>query len=245
MPRIRRCHYRRVIDQEDRVPRSASDVFRAWVATGIAVAVSTVVQVAYVLGADSSRLRLAEFTAVSLLVVFIGQFAVYQLLTWRAFDGLPAAELTRRVTATTPRSARARRREAWLGAGPKGWASTAALTALAAALLIAVNDELRTRTVLVVLSLVTVAVGWTMVAMAYALRYLRTDTVEGGLAFPGTEPPIWRDYVYLAVQVSTTFSTSDADVTSSRMRGQVTAHGLVAFVFNTVIVALLVSALIG
>lgn len=107
------------------------------------------------------------------------------------------------------------------------------------------NDDLRTRPPLLILSFLAVLSGWTMVVVAYAVQYLRLDTADGGLDFPGSGGPRWRDYVYLAVRVSTTFSTSDADVTTTSMRGQVVTQSLIAFVFNTVIVALLVSAVVA
>lgn len=62
--------------------------------------------------------------------------------------------------------------------------------------------------------------------------------------FPGRPELVRRDYFYLAVQVSTTFSTSDVELTTTEMRGTSTAQSILAFVVNTVIVALLVSALL-
>lgn len=141
---------------------------------------------------------------VALFTVSLVQFVTYQVLTWHAFDGLSPTELTSRGNATTARSVRDRRRVALLAGGPKSWSSTAALFALAAALLIAVNDDLRTRPPLLILSFLAVLSGWTMVVVAYAVQYLRLDTANGGLDFPGSGGPRWRDYVYLAVQVSTT-----------------------------------------
>ena len=98
--------------------------------------------------------------------------------------------------------------------------------------------------IVVVLCVVDVVAGWVMVVLAYAVTYLRRDVESGGLDFPGTEQPVWRDYVYVSVQVSTTFATSDVTVTNTAMRGCVTSQTLIAFVFNTVIVALLVSVML-
>ncbi len=64
------------------------------------------------------------------------------------------------------------------------------------------------------------------------------------MEFPGDSAPTWDDYVYLAVQVSTTFSTHDGTVVTTAMRRKVTAQSVIAFVFNTVIVALVVSAML-
>lgn len=138
----------------------------------------------------------------------------------------------------------ARRLETWLGYGPRAFAVTAAALGLTAALVIALSGTLRVQAAIVTLSLLSVAIGWTMIIFAYALRYLRLNVDRPGLVFPGRPELVWRDYFYLAVQAPTTFSTSDVEVTTTEMRGTVTAQSIIAFVFNTVIVALLVSALL-
>ena len=171
-------------------------------------------------------------------------FALYQMLTWRAFARLDPERLVRWTTATTPRTVAARRMETWLGYGPRAFAVTAAALGLTAALVIALSDTLRVQAAIVTLSLFTVAIGWTMIIFAYALKYLRQNVEHPGLVFPAHAELVWRDYFYLAVQVSTTFSTSDVEVTTTEMRGTVTAQSIIAFVFNTVVVALLVSALL-
>ena len=43
--------------------------------------------------------------------------------------------------------------------------------------------------------------------------------------------------------MATTFGTTDVDVTTTRLRRAVMGHAVLTFVFNTVIIALLVSAL--
>ena len=49
------------------------------------------------------------------------------------------------------------------------------------------------------------------------------------------------DFNYLAIQVSTTFSSSDVTIERTDARRVVSVHSLIAFAFNTIIVALLVS----
>ena len=69
-----------------------------------------------------------------------------------------------------------------------------------------------------------------------------TATV-GGLTFPGYGGVVFWDCVYLATQVQTTFSSSDVVVGTTLTRKIVTGHTLVAFAFNTVIIALLIAVL--
>ena len=82
-------------------------------------------------------------------------------------------------------------------------------------------------------------------ATAYAVRYAREQAASGGVSFAKTPEPVFADYLYLAVQIATTFSSSDVTIETTRMRRLVTANSLISFTFNTVIVALLVSVLVS
>ncbi|EME96375.1 DUF1345 domain-containing protein [Streptomyces mobaraensis] len=96
---------------------------------------------------------------------------------------------------------------------------------------------------LVALALVVVA--WVCVVLAFAVTFQADNLVEDerALDFPGGEAPAWADYVYFALAAMTTFGTTDVNVTSRDMRRTVAANTVVAYVFNTVTVASLVSAL--
>ncbi len=92
-----------------------------------------------------------------------------------------------------------------------------------------------------------VVVGWVCVMVSFAVAFHADNLVEEeqALDFPGRQPAEWADYVYFAVAVMTTFGTTDVTVTSREMRRTVTSNAAIAFVFNTVIVATIVSALSG
>lgn len=95
-----------------------------------------------------------------------------------------------------------------------------------------------------------IVVSWVAILIAFAVAYHADDALTDGqgLNFPGDKPSAqatdWSDYIYFSVAVSTTFGTTDVDVTSTQMRRTITVHGLIAFVFNTVILAAVVSALL-
>ncbi|MGW0993218.1 DUF1345 domain-containing protein [Streptomyces sp. NPDC002520] len=99
----------------------------------------------------------------------------------------------------------------------------------------------------VVVALTLVVVAWICVVASFAVTFQADDLLEDeqGLDFPGEGSTVWADYVYFALSVMTTFGTTDVNVTSREMRRTVAAHGVIAFVFNTVTVATLVSALQG
>ncbi|GAA4989153.1 DUF1345 domain-containing protein [Kineococcus glutinatus] len=89
-----------------------------------------------------------------------------------------------------------------------------------------------------------VVAAWCTMAVTYAADYARR-AADGGLDFPGAEPPAFADFLYFSVGVSTTFGTTDVTVTTRAVRRTVLGHSLVAFGFNTVVLALLVSALLS
>ncbi|MFD8406112.1 DUF1345 domain-containing protein [Streptomyces anulatus] len=96
------------------------------------------------------------------------------------------------------------------------------------------------------LALSLVVIAWTCVVVAFAVTFQADNLVENGeaLDFPGGgTAAAWADYVYFAVAVMTTFGTTDVNVTSRDMRRTISANAIIAFVFNTVTVASLVSAL--
>ena len=97
----------------------------------------------------------------------------------------------------------------------------------------------------VALAIATVALSWTFTHTIFALRYAHQFYGEGhhadGLKFPGDERPDYWDFVYFAFVIGMTFQVSDVAVTSKHVRRSVIAHGVVAFVFTTAIIALTVN----
>lgn len=72
-----------------------------------------------------------------------------------------------------------------------------------------------------------------------------TEGVAGGLAFPGEDSPDYWDFLYFSLVIGMTCQVSDVQVTSRRMRRLALAHGLIAFLFNTVVLALCINLLAG
>jgi uncharacterized membrane protein len=100
----------------------------------------------------------------------------------------------------------------------------------------------------VALVAVTLLVSWLMTHTAFAYRYAheyyeRDDTgkISAGLAFPGEDDPDYWDFCYFALVLGMTFQVSDVQITSRKLRRLAAAHGLLGFLFNTVILALSVN----
>jgi uncharacterized membrane protein len=98
----------------------------------------------------------------------------------------------------------------------------------------------------------TVLSAWAFIHVSFALRYAgsyfrktETGAVAGGLVFPACDQPGWPEFVYQAFVVGCAFATADVNVTASGMRGIVLVQGVLAFVFNTVILALTINIAAG
>ena len=99
------------------------------------------------------------------------------------------------------------------------------------------------------LAIGTITLSWAAVHTTFALHYAhefyRADK-PGGLAFPSgddadaAEADYW-DFVYFAFVIGMTAQTSDVGITDKSIRRIATAHGIVSFVFNTALVALMVN----
>ena len=108
----------------------------------------------------------------------------------------------------------------------------------------------------ILLAIATVTISWFVTHLIFAVHYAHEDyapdddgnpaTLEqGGLAFPGGEPSDYWDFVHFAVVIGVASQTADIAFTSKRMRRIGTVHGLAAFSFNTVILALTINILAG
>lgn len=86
-------------------------------------------------------------------------------------------------------------------------------------------------------------------ALRYAHEYYETEpgamAVTGGLEFPGEKNPDYWDFVYFALVLGMTFQVSDVQITARKFRRLATVHGLIGFLFNTVIIALTVNIAAG
>lgn len=82
-----------------------------------------------------------------------------------------------------------------------------------------------------------------MFAVHYAHEFYDgpDDERTPGLEFPGHEPPDYWDFVYYSFVIGTACATADINVISKTMRRLTTLHCVVAFFFNTTVLALMVN----
>ena len=98
---------------------------------------------------------------------------------------------------------------------------------------------------------ITFATSWLLVHTAFALHYAHAYYVALGrdgappLEFPRQETPVYMDFLYFATVIGMTSQTADVAVATTRLRRLVMAHGVVAFVFNTTLLALTINIAAG
>ncbi len=107
----------------------------------------------------------------------------------------------------------------------------------------------------IALSVAAIVLSWALVHTLFALRYahhyyadahkVAKDDIEGGLMFPGDENPDYGDFAYFSFIIGMTCQVSDVQISSKHMRRLATVHGLIAFTFNTAILALFVNIVAG
>lgn len=95
----------------------------------------------------------------------------------------------------------------------------------------------------------SVACTWLLTQSVFTLRYAhlyyRDAGGEGGLEFPGDEPPDDLDFAYYAFTVGMCFQVSDVVITDRGIRRTTLIHGVVSYFYNTMILALVVNLTVG
>lgn len=91
----------------------------------------------------------------------------------------------------------------------------------------------------VALGLTTVLLSWCFVHTAFAVHYAHDWWRNGhGLMFPHNGSPTYSEFLYHSFTVATNLAVSDVQTQTPSMRLLVGIHSVVAWVFNTAIVAL-------
>jgi uncharacterized membrane protein len=92
----------------------------------------------------------------------------------------------------------------------------------------------------------TVALSWTFTHVVFTLHYANVyykpdADGPGGLDFPGQRAPDYRDFLYYSFVIGCAAQTGDVATVTPAMRRLTLVHGIVAFAFNTAILALMIN----
>jgi uncharacterized membrane protein len=108
------------------------------------------------------------------------------------------------------------------------------------------------RTLRIAIVSATLVLSWLLTHVVFSVRYAHEwyDTGEArqlkrGLVFPGDTLPDYMDFLYFAMVLGMTFQVSDVQITARHLRRLALLHGLVSFLYNTIIVALTVNIAAG
>jgi uncharacterized membrane protein len=97
------------------------------------------------------------------------------------------------------------------------------------------------------LATITIALSWAAVHTTFALHYAHDyyrGAKPGGLQFPSGdshENADYWDFVYFSFVIGMTAQVSDVGITDKTIRRTATAHGIISFIYNTALVALMVN----
>jgi len=223
--------------------RLATEFRRIWTAVGVMMALSLIVAIPYNVFFDTARTDPVTYYVVSYMGYWTVFVVVYTIMTLWVFRRRDRADLEHVLGASAPKQRSALARWFIDGGGAVSWTVQVSVLSVLIIVVLWTNERYRSSVAMTLGGGVLVAACWLMMVISYAVQYAREDLVRPGLKFAGTEPPVFDDYFYQSITVSTSVALSDVSATTTQMRRVVRSHTLVAFAFNTVIVALLVSLL--
>jgi uncharacterized membrane protein len=217
------------------------EAVRHSIASAIAVALGFAVLAAVRLVAGASFDESTATTA--FLAITFGLYGpIFLALTALAFRGLHGDRLRALLVRSDERSRLVR---FFFLSGPKSWAAIVVFVGVASVVLLATGDLERSGIWLPAICVLGVAGTWVLMVAVFAVDYMRSWANDHSLTFPGTEERTLRDFLYLSVQLSTTFSSSDVQLVRGSVRSLAIIHSVLAFAYSTAIIAVFASLLIS
>jgi uncharacterized membrane protein len=101
-------------------------------------------------------------------------------------------------------------------------------------------------------SMIGVVLSWILLHTTFTLRYAHLYYTQhpnnpalhaGGLRFPEEAYPDYLDFAYYSFVLGMTFQVSDVNITSKQFRRLALLQGLIAFVFNSIVIALTINGI--
>lgn len=196
---------------------------------------------------------IALAVAIALLLprTIADQFVTRVLVAWNAgtvlYIALAAHMMARSSQETMQRRARLEDEGRYVVLILVVVAVIASLAAIGGELIVLKDVHGSPRFLHIALAAFTVVTSWAFVHLIFALHYAHDfygDLARGrepGLAFPGKESPDYGDFFYFAAIIGTSAQTADVTLTTQAMRRLGTVHCILAFFFNTTVLALTIN----
>lgn len=126
-------------------------------------------------------------------------------------------------------------------------ANAASLVAVAYVLVQANSAHGTRQALLAALAVASVAISWVLIHTLYMLRYavLYYSGSVGGIDFNQRDMPSFTDFAYLAFTIGMTYQVSDTNLQSTQIRAAAFRHGLLSFVFGSMILATMINLVAG
>ena len=127
------------------------------------------------------------------------------------------------------------------------FAAIASLSAIVAELAVVKDLKGTLRYAHIALAAVTIVSSWVFTHIMFALHYAHdfyvavSEKQVGGLIFPEEDNPEYGDFVYFAFIIGTSGQTADVSFSSKPMRRIGLVHCVLAFMFNTTVLALTIN----
>lgn len=180
------------------------------------------------------------FTSIFMALLFGLYGPVFLVLTWGTFRSLQGETLRKQLLRS---DGDGRVLRFVFLSSPVSWAGTVLFVGVASVALLS-TDGASEGPWIIPICLVGVAGSWVLMASVMAVEYMRSWANENSMIFPGTEERTFTDFVYLSLQLSTTFSSSDVQLTQRGIRGLATLHSVLSFAYSTAVIAVFASLMI-
>jgi len=211
----------------------------------------------FVLRQIHARARLSIATIVAIAVglliphALIDQAVTRALIAWNLGTGLYIALIVTMIVRASPekliRRAQIEDEGQHVVLGLVVVAVIASLAAIASELTVAKDTRGAVKSMHIGLAAMTVLFSWAFVHVIFALHYARAyyssigRKNRPGLEFPGTDEPDYWDFIYFSAIIGTSAQTADVSLVSRAMRRLCLIHCVLAFFFNTVVLALTIN----
>ena len=126
-------------------------------------------------------------------------------------------------------------------------AAIASLVAIAGQLTVVKDMHGLLKTAHIALAGLTVVSSWAFIQVMFTLHYAHDYYAAAchgsspGLAFPDDDQPTYGDFFYFAAVIGTSGQTADVSFVSKPMRRVGSLHCILAYLFNTTVLALLIN----
>ncbi|PNG25577.1 DUF1345 domain-containing protein [Methylocella silvestris] len=208
--------------------------------------------------------RLFAGLAASALAYFLAPFPVHAtrfLISWNVGALLYFLLSTVLILRATPESMRWRAKESDEGRFfilvVTCLAATASMAAIVAQLGSTQEMQGTRKGLHIALAGATIVSSWFFIHLTFALHYAheyfdeldeepgRDPKLAGGLEFPGTEDPDYFDFLYFSFIIGVASQTADVQITGKEMRRVSLVHSIIAFFFNSAVLALTINIAAG